>query len=69
MKYLKFKSHGSPIAVTTDREVALEADLSLACTSNNPCLVCGHFRPERDGLQKCELNEWICNWEWRGEQK
>lgn len=50
----------------TEREKALEADLTLACVENNPCLVCGHFRPDQNGFQKCELNEWVCKWEWRG---
>ena len=47
---------------------ALLADLKLVCTKNNPCLVCGHFRPEREDYEKCELKEWVCEWEWRGEK-
>lgn len=47
---------------------ALETDLTLACTSGNPCLVCGHYRPDMQGMQKCELNEWVCKWTWRGAQ-
>ena len=50
----------------TEKEQALFCDLHIACTENNPCLVCGHFRPDQNGLQKCELNEWVCKWEWRG---
>ena len=46
---------------------ALLADLKLVCTQNNPCLVCSHYCPERNGMQKCELNDWVCNWGWRGE--
>ena len=56
------------ITVVTDREKDLEADLAIACKSNNPCLVCGHYRPDQNGYQKCELNEWVCKWEWRGAQ-
>ena len=46
----------------------MKADLAVACTQNNPCLVCSHYRPEREGLEKCELNNWVCKWEWRGEK-
>ena len=51
----------------TRTEQALEADLALACTSNNPCLVCGHYRPEMEKA-KCDLMGWTCAWEWRGIQ-
>jgi len=47
---------------------ALHADLITACTSGNPCLVCSHYKPERNGLEKCELNGWVCSWEWKGKQ-
>lgn len=52
----------------TEREKALEADLALVCNIPNPCLVCGHYRPDREDYEKCELKEWTCNWVWRGEK-
>ena len=52
----------------TEREKALEEDLTLVCTEINPCLVCGHYKPECQGMEKCELNGWKCAWEWRGVQ-
>lgn len=52
----------------TEREQALFCDLHITCTENNPCLVCGHYKPERQGMEKCELNGWKCAWEWRGMQ-
>lgn len=45
-----------------------EEDLNLVCRTINPCLVCGHYKPERQGMEKCELNGWKCAWEWRGMQ-
>lgn len=53
----------------TEREKALEADLALVCNTLNPCLVCGHYRPEREDYEKCELKEWTCSWIWRGENE
>lgn len=47
---------------------ALLADLKFVCAKNNPCLVCGHFRPKREDYEKCELKEWVCEWVWRGEK-
>ena len=47
---------------------ALKADMQAACEGNNPCMVCGHFKPERYGHEKCELNGWHCSWEWKGVQ-
>lgn len=46
-----------------------EEDLSLVCRTINPCLVCGHYRPEREDYEKCELKEWTCNWIWRGKNE
>ena len=55
-----------PITQLAKYAVALEKDLTLACTSNNPCLVCGHYKPNLK--EKCELLGWHCEWVWRGEQ-
>ena len=50
---------------------ALLADLHAVCAGKfvDICCICGHYRPERQGEQKCELNGLICSWVWRGVQK
>ena len=45
---------------------SIEEDLTIVCRIPNPCLVCGHYRPERVDYEKCELKEWTCEWVWRG---
>ena len=47
---------------------ALLTDLNLACGGKfvDICCVCGHYRPDREGELKCELNGLICSWVWRG---
>lgn len=51
----------------TERD-ALLADLHAVCAGKfvDICSICGHYRPERQGEQKCELNGLICSWVWRG---
>ena len=67
INYANTELHSAYEAMKRERDAAVE-DLTLACTSGNPCLVCGHYRPDMQGMQKCELNEWVCKWTWRGAQ-
>jgi len=48
---------------------ALKSDIEYACAKNNTCLICGHFGMDAENKPRCELNNWVCAWTWRGVQK
>lgn len=53
-----------------ERDAALDeyqqalVDMKLVGETNNACLVCGYYHPERTGDRKCDLMGTHCAWMW-----
>lgn len=54
----------------TERDAAIDRyqeallDMKLVGETNNACLVCGYYHPERTGDRKCDLMGTHCAWMW-----